>query len=141
METENKRDCEYCWGAGGLPESGRCENCKGLGIEPQPKPTGDELRDSGVGLVLAHTSETAKEAIRSTIERLAATGKQFTSDDARTWLERDPLTKCVVEGVHPNAIGASFNAAKSQGLIRPCGYCKSVRPEAHSRIIRVWIKS
>lgn len=105
------------------------------------EPTGEELRDAGGRSVLANTPVAASHAIRSTIEMLAATGKQFTSDDVRASLDRDPQTKPLIDAVHPNAIGASFNAIKSQGIIEPCGYSKSKRPEAHARIIRVWIKS
>jgi hypothetical protein len=76
------------------------------------------------------THPAARAAIASTIERLAASGATFTSDDVRA--ETQPL------GSPPQVIGALIAAASRAGTIHRVGFVQTGRPEAHGRHVAVW---
>ena len=50
----------------------------------------------------------------------------------------DDLRKEMRPAPHPNAFGAAFSAARSQGLIEAAGYTTSSTPSRHHGVIRVW---
>ena len=50
----------------------------------------------------------------------------------------DDLRKEMRPAPHPNAIGAAFSAARSQGFIEAAGYTTSNTPSRHHGVIRVW---
>lgn len=82
---------------------------------------------AGVALVEESTPVLIRAKLRSEIERLAARGLPFTSDDLE------------VADVRGNEIGAAFNSAHRVKIIQPTGGAvQSVRPSANARLIRVW---
>lgn len=66
---------------------------------------------------------------RNLIERLAATGEPFTTDDVWQALPQPP---------EPRAIGALIRAAAKAGKIRRVGWRESSRPECHRRPVAMW---
>jgi hypothetical protein len=65
----------------------------------------------------------------TSLERLAATGAEFTADN---------LVSEVGAPDSPGAVGAVFSAAASQRLIKAVGYTTSRRLGRHGSVIRVW---
>ena len=61
---------------------------------------------------------------------LARTGIPFSAEDVR---------RTAGDPVHPNAMGARFNAAARRGLIRKAGVIKADRSERHANEMRLWI--
>jgi hypothetical protein len=70
------------------------------------------------------------ELADTVIARLASYGEPFSAEDVRRWAG-DP--------VHPNAVGARFNAAARRGLIVPAGITKATRPDRHASLLRLWV--
>ena len=74
----------------------------------------------------AHPSERA--AVDAAIRQLAATGRPFSSNDAR------PL-----HNVSGPVVGAAFTAAAKAGLIKRTGYEPSTDPGTHGHPVATWI--
>lgn len=72
-----------------------------------------------------------KIAVERAITKLAASGREFTSDDVRR-LAGEPL------GTSPHALGGLIAAAAQRGEIIAVGFRQSTRPAAHARPIRIW---
>lgn len=66
-----------------------------------------------------------------TIEQLAASGREFVSDDLYKYVGP-------VMGPSPNVVGALFSAAARRGIIRRVGYRQSERESAAGRVVAVW---
>ena len=86
------------------------------------------------GMAIAETAEAFHsgwiELADQVIARLASYGEPFSAEDVRRWAG-DP--------VHPNAVGARFNAAARRGLIVKWGSVKATRPERHANEMRLWV--
>lgn len=96
--------------------------------------TGEQLKRQGQDDVLAaeytiYRNWTAEAEDRLT--DLIREGKPFTSDDLRE--------RCVLEPHHHNAWGAFMSAARARGEIKPLGYVKPRRRQAHNRPIQQWV--
>lgn len=99
-------------------------------------PTGEQLRDAGIGAVLAADSAPHRDYrvhVDAVLVRLAATGRPFTSDDV--W---DGLPADVRDYVHPNLIGASVRTTSGRGEIECLGLATSGRPSRHKGAVRLW---
>src|SRR5690606_6302550 len=66
--------------------------------------------------------------VDAAIRRLAATGREFSSNEARA-----------IHGVSGPVVGAAFTAARKAGLIRAVGYTPSTEPGTHAHPVRVWV--
>jgi hypothetical protein len=74
----------------------------------------------------AHPDERA--AVDAAIRQLAATGRPFSSNDARS-----------LHGIKGPVVGAAFSAAAKAGLIRRVGYEASTSPETHAHPVAMWL--
>lgn len=92
---------------------------------------GAAARDLGADLAANSVHTGWRVAAEAAIDRLAATGRQFTADDVRDRVGGPPG--------HHNALGGVFIAAARRGQIRPVGYRASDRRQAHRRPIRTWV--
>ncbi len=73
-----------------------------------------------------------KTAFVREVQRLARTGRQFTSEDVVSVVG-------VPAGANPNVVGARVSACAKMRIIRRCGFRKSKRPERRSAIVAVWV--
>jgi hypothetical protein len=89
-------------------------------------------RDLGIELVLERRSA-YRSKVEDAIASLAASGREFGSDDVRT-IAGDPP-----RGVSTNLTGALFIAASKAGLIRPVGFGYSARVVGHHNLTRRWV--
>lgn len=93
-----------------------------------------EARDRGIALLETHQGAQV-DRVLGLIGILARGQHEITSDDVHALM----VARGVSEPTHPNAWGAAFRKAATQGLIEDTGRAvKSARPEAHSRRIPVW---
>lgn len=76
-------------------------------------------------------TEWEKRVIAQAIKHVANQGRPFTTDDVR------PL----LPDVHPNRIGAGFNAARARGEIVCVGFTRSKKVSSHRRLVAVWTPS
>jgi hypothetical protein len=74
----------------------------------------------------AHPTERA--AVEAAIRTLAATGRPFSSNDARA-----------IHGVRGPVVGAAFQAAARAGVIKKVGYETSTSPETHAHPVAQWV--
>lgn len=74
----------------------------------------------------AHPGDRAR--VEAAIRTLAATGRPFSSNDAR------PL-----HNVAGPVVGAAFTAAAKAGLIRRIGYVASTEPGTHGHPVAEWV--
>lgn len=88
-------------------------------------------RDRGIARVWEGTDDDWKALALATIQVLANAGDPFTAEDIREIVSDPPG--------HPNAMGALFQAASRQGLIRFVGYRKATRQSLHAHPIGVWV--
>lgn len=86
-------------------------------------------RDAGMEAAAENAGEFWRLTFDQRLRYLAATGRDFTTDDLR---------EVVPDPVSPNAVGAMFASAAKSGLIVKVGYRPSERPEGHRRIVAVW---
>jgi hypothetical protein len=91
---------------------------------------GTTLRDRGVEMVSRNTDPKWVEDCDITIRCMALSGEEFSAEDVRS-MAGDPPT--------PNAMGARFLQASRQGIIRRVGYRQATRPDAHARVLAVYI--
>lgn len=81
-----------------------------------------------------HADEKWKAAVLDAIKTLAASGREFLSDDVRALCGDPPF------GTSPNAMGSLFNAAARAGVIEFVGFGRSARVCGHSNTVRRWRK-
>jgi hypothetical protein len=93
-------------------------------------PAARTARDDGIARVDDNSDDGWKEAVDDWIHLLARCGADFTVDDIRKVITREPH--------HDNAWGARFAAAARRGVIRRVGYRQSARPAGHARAVAVW---
>lgn len=74
----------------------------------------------------ARTDDAAK--VDAAIRHLAATGREFSSNEARG-----------LHGVSGPVVGARFTAARKAGLIRATGFVTSTDPGTHAHPVRTWV--
>jgi len=97
--------------------------------------TGDELRDRGIDQVEAAASASFKAAALAALKHIAQTAPEFTSDRVWALVERRGFSA----PREPRVMGAIMRSAIGHGWIEPTDvFRKSIRPQAHSRSIRVW---
>ena len=108
-------------------QPGRCPSC-GFHIKSQGCAcAGQRLKFKGQATVVnARPADRAK--VDAAIHQLAASGKPFSSNDAR------PL-----HGVAGPVVGAAFTAAAKAGVIRRIGYITSTEPGTHAHPVAEWI--
>lgn len=92
---------------------------------------GIRRRDAGMESVRTNDPAEFQAAAREAIERLAATGRPFTSDSLRGLVDVEPH--------HVNAWGAAVAAAVNEGRIVNVGYRKSSRPAANGRVVAQYV--
>lgn len=107
-----------------------CTDCARAAIRASRRPSpkhGAALRDAGQAVAsAAHPDERAK--VDAAIRRLAAMGREFSSNDARG-----------LHGVTGPVVGAAFTAARKAGVIRAVGFTTSTDPGTHAHPVRTWI--
>jgi hypothetical protein len=86
-------------------------------------------RDEGCEQVLENNPDFFEEAYQIG-QHLADTRDEFTVDDIHALCGSVP--------VHHNAWGAVIKQLKEDQIIRTIDYRKSIRPEAHARVISVY---
>lgn len=96
-----------------------------------PRRDGEREKQVGVARANGAASPPWKAAWDGAIEKLAAAGEPFTSDDVRV-IAGGPTD-------HPNAAGARFLAASRRGLIRSVGYRPSDRASLHRHPLTLWV--
>lgn len=96
---------------------------------------GPARRDVAIARVAAAAPGDWMEAAREVVDRLASTGRQFTTDDV--WLHLGTMDVDVPD--EPRAMGAVIRDAAKAGEIVPTHrYVRSTRPECHCRPVMVW---
>lgn len=106
---------------------GRCPSC-GFHVKLQGCACeGERLKSEGQQLATAaHPDDRSK--VEAAIKKLAASGREFSSNDARS-----------LHGVSGPVVGATFTAARKAGLIRAVGFTTSTDPGTHAHPVRTWI--
>lgn len=66
--------------------------------------------------------------VDAAIRLLAATGREFSSNEARG-----------LHGVTGPVVGARFTAARKAGLIRSVGFIESTAESTHAHPVRLWV--
>lgn len=89
-------------------------------------------RDSGQQEALHGTHPWWKVAAEREIERLAASGREFTADDL--W----EAVGSPMAGASHQAVGGLFSQACRRGLIESVGFRQSQRASRHASVLRVW---
>lgn len=80
---------------------------------------------------VATTADAWRHLIDRAIDELATKGTSFTAEDVREVAGEPP-------GTSANTLGPAINAASRARIIEQVGYELATRPEAHSRVLRVW---
>lgn len=106
---------------------GRCPGC-GFHIDTQGCAcAGRAAMAEGQALATAaHLDDGAK--VDAAIRQLAATGREFSSNEARR-----------LHGVAGPVVGARFTAARKAGVIRATGFTTSTDPGTHAHPVRTWV--
>lgn len=108
----------------------RMDRCSGCGRHPDAQGcicAGLRAKWEGQAIATAaHSNEAAR--VDAAIRQLAATGREFSSNDARG-----------LHGVTGGVVGARFTAARKAGLIRAVGFTTSTDPGTHAHPVRTWI--
>ena len=90
---------------------------------------GWQLALTGMGLADGAESGDWKNRADATMEDLAASGRDFTSED---------LISVVGMPSHPNAMGMRFVIAKRKGLIERVGWKNSSINRQHAHALGLW---
>jgi len=117
--------CSRCY-ANAADHATHCPGC-GLGL-------GRELAEAGADLAEAAASPEWKAAANAALDRLIASGSEFTTDDI--WAEVGACT-----GSDPRALGSLIRARSKQKRIVRVGLRESTRPACHARPVTVWVAS
>lgn len=107
----------------------RCDDCtSGLTVSARHRALSAalEARDRGMALTTAAHPDDAGR-VEAAIRQLAATGQPFSSNDARP-----------IHGVKGAVVGATFQALKKQGVIRPVGDVTSTDRGTHGHRVYLW---
>lgn len=98
-------------------------------------PTGDDLKTEGMARAL-DAAANWREVAREAVEWLAASGRDFTSEDltAIVGLPHPDAT----EANRNNAVGAVISGAARRGLIRRVGLSNANRAVSHAAALSVW---
>lgn len=91
----------------------------------------EQLRDEGMARALAAQTAAWRDAVRAEIERRAALGVPFTSDDVSAVTGDSPTGS-------RGAMGAAFRSASQRGVIRSVGMVKSRRRTVHAKRVEQW---
>lgn len=87
------------------------------------------LAAKAVGMARATSAHpTDAQKVEAAIRQLAATGRPFSANDAR-----------LIHGVKGGVVGATFNALRSEGVIRPVGDEVSTDKGTHGHRIFRWV--
>lgn len=92
---------------------------------------GEALKEIGTTRADLAADSGWKQLADAAIDRLAAAGQPFTTDDVRELGIPDPVS--------PKAWGARMLSAAKGGRIRRIGYTPSRRPSVHAHPIAVWV--
>lgn len=92
---------------------------------------GELLKEQGTRRADQAADAVWKQLADAAIDRLAATGQPFTTDDVRELGVPDPSS--------PKAWGARMLSAAKSGRIRRVGYQPSRRPSVHAHPVAVWV--
>lgn len=92
---------------------------------------GELLKEQGTSRADQAADAMWKQLADAAIDRLAASGKPFTTDDVRELGVPDPSS--------PKAWGARMLSAAKSGRIRRVGYQPSRRPSVHAHPVAVWV--
>jgi hypothetical protein len=93
-----------------------------------------KLTDEAINMVEAHSNDNWIREARRIVLSLARTQKEFTTDEV--WAQLDLLDARTHE---PRSMGAVMRSASRARWTTPTDRVrKSVRPECHSRPVRVW---
>lgn len=101
--------CQFHVATQGCACAGRAEKSRGQAIA-----TSASLDDAG--------------RVDAAIRLLAATGREFSSNEARG-----------LHGVTGPVVGARFTAARKAGLIRSVGFTESTAESTHAHPVRLWV--
>ena len=108
-------------------QPGRCRSC-GFHVATQGCACAgrvEKVRGQAIA-TNAHQSDAAK--VDAAIRQLAATGREFSSNEARG-----------LHGVVGPVVGARFTAARKAGLIRSVGFTESTSESTHAHPVRTWV--
>jgi len=95
---------------------------------PRPR-NGRTLRDEALERVERAAPDDWKARAWTRLLQLAATGRDFTSEDVTATAGKAP---------EPRALGAVFSTASRHGLIRKSGFAVATSPTRHVAPIQVW---
>lgn len=115
-------------------QHGRCPDC-GVHLATQGRlHIGCRLttaqREAATGMARATSARPDEgQLVEAAIRRLAATGKPFSANDARD-----------IHGVRGGVVGATFNALKADGVIKPVGEEKSNDRGTHGKPVALWVR-
>lgn len=108
----------------------RADRCAGCGFHVATQGcacAGRRDKDRGQALATAaHPNDGAR--VDAAIRQLAATGREFSSNEARQ-----------IHGVAGPVVGARFTAARKAGVIRAVGFTTSTEPGTHAHPVRTWV--
>jgi hypothetical protein len=100
-------------------------------ILPEDELTGPERRDRGHRRADALIDNGWKDKANRAIDQLAAGRRPFSAEDVRDLVDDDAIGHA--------AWGSLLRVAAQHGRIRPAGYERASRPEAHSRVLTMWV--
>lgn len=107
--------------------AGRCRSC-GFHVATQGCAcAGRAAKAQGQAIATAARLDDAGR-VDAAIRLLAATGREFSSNEARG-----------LHGVSGPVVGARFTAARKAGLIRSVGFTTSTDPGTHAHPVRTWV--
>lgn len=108
---------------------GRCMTCT-REAKHRPALDGRQARDEALGRVQGAAPAPWLGAARQAVRDLAATGREWSSDDVWATLPHPP---------EPRALGAVIRQMAAEGVIESTGRTKpSERPDCHARPVQCW---
>ena len=110
--------------------SGRPDRCPGCGHHVATQGCAcagltEKARGQAIATA-AHLDDASR--VDAAIRLLAATGREFSSNEARG-----------LHGVTGPVVGARFTAARKAGVIRATGFTTSTDPGTHAHPVRTWV--
>lgn len=106
----------------------RCTDCDN-GVAASPLMAAFAARDAGMSRAVASQSDQGAR-VAAAIRQLAATHQPFSANSARD-----------IHGVRGPVVGATFNALRTEGLIRPVGEETSTDKGTHGKRVTTWIST
>jgi hypothetical protein len=96
------------------------------------------MKTEGIERVWKNAGTWSDQAMNLLLSFSARQRKEFTMEDFRNYASMRYLP----EPHHDNCWGALFNVAAKQFVIKPSGkFTPAKRPQAHSRLIRTWVRA